>query len=242
MSLALYLLSKKRKVCERYRWCIPPCRVISISVPAVGVLMWISILMAGRKCRRVWIAGGKRMLGIEELKFRTKTGYCYILPDKIVLTRDGKIGEAADAFSGPSVEGKSMKNSFMAIIKSMLILLLISVLCFLAGLWSWWMGRKYDAVFLFGGTILTFGFFLFYGVGLLLSLHNSATPVVYRNTIEKVRFHKALSFLTRAYFTVYFRDKKGKRKKRLIPLPGSLSGGEEAIKKALEVMKLAKLI
>ncbi|MFD2907221.1 hypothetical protein ACFSX9_00590 [Flavobacterium ardleyense] len=30
-----------------------------------------------------------------EKKFRTKTGFCHILPEKIILTRDGIIGNVA---------------------------------------------------------------------------------------------------------------------------------------------------
>ena len=39
----------------------------------------------------------------EEIKFRTKTGYCHILPDKIVLTRDGIIGNLAKVTMGNNI-------------------------------------------------------------------------------------------------------------------------------------------
>lgn len=68
------------------------------------------------------------------------------------------------------------------------------------------------------------------------SINNSATPVIFRNTIKDILFKKA-SGITRAYFIVNFVNDKGKLKKRLIMLPGSLSGGENETDKALTMMR-----
>ena len=41
-------------------------------------------------------------MAMEEKIFRTKTGFCHILQDKIVLTRDGSTGSATNAVPGKS--------------------------------------------------------------------------------------------------------------------------------------------
>ena len=38
-----------------------------------------------------------------EKKFKTKTGFCHIFPDKIVLTRDGIVGNVAKITIGNSI-------------------------------------------------------------------------------------------------------------------------------------------
>jgi hypothetical protein len=38
-----------------------------------------------------------------EKKFKTKTGFCHILPDKIVLTRDGIIGNTSTIIVGNNI-------------------------------------------------------------------------------------------------------------------------------------------
>ena len=38
-----------------------------------------------------------------EKKFKTKTGFCHILPDKIVLTRDGVVGNMAKVMLGNNI-------------------------------------------------------------------------------------------------------------------------------------------
>ena len=38
-----------------------------------------------------------------EKKFRTKTGFCHILPEKIILTRDGIIGNVAKVTVGNGI-------------------------------------------------------------------------------------------------------------------------------------------
>ena len=38
-----------------------------------------------------------------EKKFKTKTGYCHVLSDKIVLTRDGVIGNIAEITVGKGI-------------------------------------------------------------------------------------------------------------------------------------------
>lgn len=95
---------------------------------------------------------------------------------------------------------------------------------------------KFIAFYFFGllGSWLTYG--------ILISLNNSAAPIIERSKIRKVSFKSALIGVTRARFEVLFEDESGKEKKRLIMLPGSLSNGKVETEKALRVMKAKNLL
>ncbi|WP_417351752.1 phosphoribosylaminoimidazolesuccinocarboxamide synthase [Flavobacterium alkalisoli] len=151
-----------------------------------------------------------------EKKFKTKTGYCHILPDKIVLTRNGIIGELSNAVVGNSiVKPLIMYGLFLAYMVYKIVTL-------------YNIGEQVQSMFhLAVAALLLFLIFK--------SISNSATPVIYRNTIKSVIFKKA-TLLTRAYFIVVFENDKGKTKKRLIMLPGSMTGGDEATGEALIIM------
>jgi hypothetical protein len=156
-------------------------------------------------------------------KFKTKTGFCYILPDKIVLTSDENLGNVDDLKSG--------KKNYLFLGIYMVI---ASVLLY----WAYQEFLKQNWVF-----VVLYGF-----VGLLLwmriiqSRNLSATPVIERNTIKKITFFPAKKFLTRAYFKVDFQEQLKKPESRLIMLPGSLSGGNDATEIAIEIMKKNNLI
>lgn len=149
--------------------------------------------------------------------FRTKTGYCHILPDKIVLTRNGVIGEMSNAVVGNSIISPLIIYSLFLIYLVYKVITLYNI------------GETTRAMFHLAIAALIL-FVLF------KSVSNSATPVIYRNKIKNVIFKKATP-LTRAYFIVVFENGKSKIKKRLIMLPGSMSGGNEATEEALTIMK-----
>ena len=84
------------------------------------------------------------------------------------------------------------------------------------------------------------GIYLIYGI--ISSTNNSATPIIDRNKIKTVKFKAAISGLTRSRFEVFFETENGKIKKRLIMLPGLLTGGKSETGKALKIMSEEKLI
>jgi|SRR5690606_16685196 len=155
-------------------------------------------------------------------KFKTKTGYCHVLPDNIVLTRDGVLGEISKI-----AVGNTMTRS-MIIYSLFLVYLIYKVVTLYA------IGDMVRAIFHLAVAVLLF-------FALLKSVNNSATPVIPRNKIKAVTFKKATA-LTRAYFLIDFEDEKGKLKKRIIMLPGSMSGGYEAAEDAVKIMQEEKLI
>ncbi|MCO6146765.1 phosphoribosylaminoimidazolesuccinocarboxamide synthase [Flavobacterium sp. NRK1] len=154
--------------------------------------------------------------------FRTKTGYCHVMPDKILLSANSN---PHTVFQVPT-SGSVMKRLTMYG--------LLSLCLIYQGYISY---RNNDNFFtvLFGG----FGLFLLYVV--ITSINNSSAPVIERKDIEKVQFTKAIPWLRRSYFSIFFNE-NGKIKKRIIMMPGSLTGGAEETIKALEIMKREGLL
>ena len=155
--------------------------------------------------------------------FKTKTGFCHILPDKIVLTRDGIIGNVAKITVGNNVSK---------------ILLIYGVLS---------IGLLYFAFDSYNNTQIAgsifFGLFAIYLIyGIVNCINNSATPIIERDKIKYVKFKKAILGLTRSRFEVFFVNENGKTMKRLIMLPGSLTDGHNETEKALKIMIDEKLI
>jgi hypothetical protein len=150
--------------------------------------------------------------------FRTKTGYCHITDEQIVLSRDGVRGEMAKITNGNSIS------------QSLIIYGVISVGMLVASVSAFLKKDYFPAV-----ISLIIPVFLIYSI--LKSLNNSATPIIDRKSIQEVRFHKAITGITRAYFEVYFKDDKGKVKKRMILLPGSIASDPNEIENAVSIMQ-----
>lgn len=150
--------------------------------------------------------------------FRTKTGFCHILPDKLVLTRNGIRGSVAQV-----AVGNKMAQILVIYGVAVAGLLYSSFLSYQNG----FVGR---AVLL----LLVAGYFVF---GIARSIHYSATPVIERKNIRKIVFKKAVPGLTLSRFEVFFENTNGKIKKRLIMLPGSFSSGDDETKNALKLMQ-----
>ena len=159
----------------------------------------------------------------QEKTFRTKTGFCHILPDKIILTRDGVIGNVANATLGNNIKR----------ILTIYAMLVVALLYF--AFYSYQRGQVIQPI-LFGLISL----YLIYGI--LGSLNNSTTPIIDRNKVKEVKLKKAIPGLTRSRFEVLFEDINGKVKKRMIMLPGSMSGGQNETKKAIQIMSKEKLL
>ena len=159
----------------------------------------------------------------DDKTFKTKTGYCHILPDRIVLTRDGIIGNATQLATGSNVS------------RIVLIYGGLAIWLFYIAFENYQNGLVALAL-LFGFM----GIFIFYG--LLRSLNNSATPIILREKIKEVKLKKGTAGLTRSRFEILFEDDKGKVKKRLIMLPGSLNDGQNETEKAINIMIDEKLM
>jgi len=157
-----------------------------------------------------------------EKKFRTKTGYCHVTADKIILTRDGVIGNISNVTVGNNI-------SRILIIYGLLSIGLIYF--------------AYDS-YVKGDTAMTLffgltGLYLIYGI--VKNRNNSAIPIIERKDIKNVTYNAGTFGLTRPRFEIEFND-NGQIKKRLIMLPGILSGGQSEGDKAVQIMKDEKLL
>jgi len=159
----------------------------------------------------------------QEKTFRTKTGFCHILPDKIVLTRDGVVGNVAKITVGNNIS------------RILIMYGAITVGLFYFGFQAYQNGQILQPI-LFG----LIGLYLIYGTA--NSLNNSATPIIDRQKIREVSHKKAIKGLTRSRFEVLFEDESEKIKKRLIMLPGSLANEQKETEKAVRIMKEEQLI
>lgn len=148
--------------------------------------------------------------------FRTKTGYCHVLPDRIVL----------NASRNPDIVFQTASGGIM----QRLVMYGLLSLCLLYQAYKSYEEHAIHFVVLFGLA----GLYLLYVV--FTSINNSAAPVIQRAAIEEVKFSKTTPGLTRSYFSVFFNE-NGKRKKRLIMLPGTLAGGVDETVIAVEIMK-----
>ena len=158
-----------------------------------------------------------------EKQFKTKTGFCHILPDKIILTRDGIIGNMAKVAVGKSIT------------RVIIIYGGISAFLLYSAFDSFQTGQLPISIF-----YLIIGLFLMYGI--FASFNNSATPIIERKDITSIKLKKAIFGITRSRFEVLFKDENGKIKKRIIMLPGSLDNGKNETEIAKKIMKEEKLL
>jgi hypothetical protein len=156
---------------------------------------------------------------VKENRFRTKTGYCHVLEDRIELSREGIPGRLSQA---------AFSNN---IYKPLIIYSIIAVILMSIAWKHWNHGDAFISV-VYASASLTLV------VAVIGSINNSATPVIYKADIIRVKFIEGIPGLTRSRFIVYFNENK-KRKKRLITLPGTISNGSEEVPKALTLMKKA---
>ncbi|MGQ2984169.1 phosphoribosylaminoimidazolesuccinocarboxamide synthase [Flavobacterium sp.] len=158
-----------------------------------------------------------------EKTFRTKLGFCHILPDRIVLTNDGNVENVNDTPDGT------------------ILVKLLTIYGIMAGVFIYFAYDNYfDGQMFFSALFGLAALYLIYGIA--VSTNNSAVSVIQRNAIKKVSFKKAIPFVTRSRFEVLFENSEGKTKKRLIMLPGSLTGGKGETEKALKIMKDENLL
>lgn len=161
-------------------------------------------------------------MAIEKI-FKTKTGYCHIQQDKIVLTRDGVVGNLSKVVVGNNIT------------KILMIYGGISLLLFYLAL-----NKLKEGQHLLSLILALIGVFITYGI--ITSLNNSATRIIEREAIKDVKLKKGILGLTRSRFEVLFENRDGKIKKRLIMLPGSLTDGMSETEKAIKIMKEENLL
>ena len=156
------------------------------------------------------------------LSFRTKTGFCLITPDDIVLSRSGLRGKMAQSLQGSS----SIKKLLLRYVILGLVEITIGVYFLI------------QASYIIGAFLIFIGGYLLFQT--FKSRNNTASPVIQRKAIESIVANPPAPPLKRGYFNVYFYW--GDRiLNRIIILPGSLQGGVSEFDKALEVFEASGL-
>jgi hypothetical protein len=157
-----------------------------------------------------------------EKTFRTKTGFCHVTADKIILTRDGVIGNVSKVTVGNSI------------LRMLIIYGILSIGLIYFAYDNYVKGDMTTT--LFSGLI---GLYLIYVI--VRSINNTATPIIERKEIRSVTYNSGRLGLTRPRFEVEFND-NGRIKRRLIMLPGTFAGGQSEKDKAVQIMKEEKLL
>jgi hypothetical protein len=160
---------------------------------------------------------------MEVNKFRTKTGYCHILGDRIVLMRDGIAKNIAKVALG---------NNIYRII---ILYSLISIFLF-------YFAFKYFKEGKIASTVFNSFLGLFFIYKIKQSLNYSAISIIERDRIKEVKFMNAKFGAIRSAFEIVFENTHGKLKKSLILLLGSLDNETLETEKALEIMKNKKVV
>jgi hypothetical protein len=198
--------------------------MLSALAPGTGQRAPVSLhrlAESARQCDKVSMEGPDN--GDERLdRFRTKTGTCIITAERLVLEREGVAGTAAGALVGGSVN------------RILVIYVVLTVVLAVLGL-----KHLLEGDVTMGGVLC--GFALYLTVGVLRSRGLSATPEIRLSSIERIEPCKPRPPLTRGYFVVHFRE-NGVPRRRLVLLPGSLSGGGREFEHARRVLERAGLL
>jgi hypothetical protein len=154
--------------------------------------------------------------------FNTRYGVCHLLPDRIELSRNDLTGKVVAWLYGKGYERLSVLYISLAV-----VFFLAALFCILI--------RNY---------FLTFFFLIFAGLDLYalrLNRGMSFAPVILRENIESVMYYPAVEGVSRAMFTVIYRN--GDRKLlRRISLPGQYQNGDMIAEEALRMMRDEGLI
>jgi hypothetical protein len=152
-----------------------------------------------------------------EYTFETKTGTCTISPSRLVLTRQGKVGKLSQLMWGKSVY------------RGLAIYSIVGAIALGYGIW-----QLIDKSFVSGAFFCLIGAYLFWNV--IASRNNSAVNLIERSAVQSVDVEPPRPPYTRGYFIIHFVH-KGKKRRRLVGLPGGLSGASDEYSKALAAMK-----
>lgn len=156
--------------------------------------------------------------------FRTKRGYCHVLPDKIFLS--GTEDDMPSSIPPPRGEN--------ALIRAVPIYLLI-LGCYIAL-------SLQDNRFELPEIVFASLFGVFVGYRIVTNWNTSVRNIIDRSTIERVVFKEGIRYVTVSRFEVYFRHGNGTLKKRIITFPGELTPDPEQKKKGIRIFTEAGLL
>jgi hypothetical protein len=151
-------------------------------------------------------------------KFKTRTGFCHVMDDRIVLTDAGFFNRLADIV----VQGE--------IKRTLALFLFLDILVFYFAYYNYLEGDIFWA-----GIFALIGLYIVHGIvkGFQLSVH----PIIQRDRIREVELIKPIYCLSPPGVEITFLDDKGKRKKRAIFLAGTLKKHKAEVHQALKILR-----
>lgn len=156
---------------------------------------------------------------METIHFRLMVGVCHLYPDHILVARSGSPAEV-------NLRAEERRIGWFR-------LLYAALTCYLWYVAAAYAGRSPAFSWLVGAWGLFFAWNVFRSVGI------SSSARIERAYILSVTFVQGIRYLTRPRFVIRFVDRKGRLRHRLLNLPGSLNGRDEAMRQALEAMRRA---
>jgi hypothetical protein len=153
-----------------------------------------------------------------EKSYKTKSGYCFILDNRIVLTREKVIGDITDTFVG----------NILARLYAIGALFAVVLLYF-----GFERYRNNDKIV--GIILLLVASYTIYIA--IKSFKKSIRSVINRDSIRQIHFKKGIKGIYNARFEVFFTNTRGEQKKQLIVLPHLFYSDKKGIDKVLKLMK-----
>ncbi len=153
-----------------------------------------------------------------EKTFRTNNGTCIILPDKIILTKDGETSDFSNA-----VEQETKLAP--------LIIYSIIALAFFGFALKGFLENDIYVALLFA-VLGAYSLFRY-----ILKFNKSNSRVIERDNIVEVEFRRVYTSFSHAYFIIHYKNQDGLIKQRHIQLPGTLITGKEEIENAYLIME-----
>jgi len=150
--------------------------------------------------------------------FATHNGYCHVLPDRIVLSREPVYGEEIAALV--PWEGRPW---YVPAAAGTLMLLVFTFLCLRSGNTGIGTMAAVIAVLL-GRTVIRATF-------------KTREVSIPKDAIFHVRYMKGQPPVTKAYFIVKYKGPRGGNRNKIIPLPAFSSRWQDARDSALEIFE-----
>jgi len=150
--------------------------------------------------------------------FSTHTGYCHVLPDRLVLSKEPVYGESIAQL----VPWEGRPLFFPAAALGLLLLV-----------FSWLSFREGKTVI--AALAVIFGFLLFrYVMRLTMKQREVVIP---RDAIISLTFKNGQPPLTKAFFILRYSNGRGGHRNKVIPLPAFSSRWQDVRDQALEILE-----
>lgn len=153
----------------------------------------------------------------DENKFRIKTGYCHLTPDRILFSRNGKLKQDSPA--------RKRLRWWLPVLDFLLIFTLL-----FAGLYLATIHKTTLAIILAVAAIYRI-------VKMITSLIRSKITEIDRQELLRVRMNPGIKGISRARVRFIFKMPNGKKRRKLIILPDAEDSGHAETDRACKILR-----